>query len=260
MATLEVGNATVGYAVEGEGIPLLLFHGTTMNRAAWDMVRPAMPAGAYQYVMVEFPGSGESSMPTEPLSVDGIVAQAIAVMDHLGIGSFHVAGYSLGAVIALATAAAMPERVLTVTSLCGWAVADARMRVTFELWKRLIETDKSLFMRYAIADGYTVAAITQVEPVIEAMLPMSAETIAPGSAAHLDLDIALDISASLGAITAKTLVIGGTEDRWVDVGHSRAVAAAVAGSRLVELPAGHLVIQELAVEVANLLHGHIHGA
>ena len=66
MATLEVGNATVGYAVEGEGIPLLLFHGTTMNRAAWDMVRPAMPAGAYQYVMVEFPGSGESSMPTEP--------------------------------------------------------------------------------------------------------------------------------------------------------------------------------------------------
>src|SRR6476620_846166 len=65
MATLQVGDATLGYAVDGPegGVPLLLFHGTTMDRTAWDMVRAAMPSDTYRFVMVEFPGSGESSLP-----------------------------------------------------------------------------------------------------------------------------------------------------------------------------------------------------
>ena len=116
MATLQIGDATVGYAVEGTGKPLLLFHGTTMNRAAWDMVRAAMPADTYEFVLVEFPGSGESSMPTAPLTIEGIVEQALAVMTHLGRDRFHVGGYSLGAVAALATAALAPQRVLSATA------------------------------------------------------------------------------------------------------------------------------------------------
>ena len=263
MATLQLGDATVGYAVEGPpdggGIPLLLFHGTTMDRTAWDMVRAAMPADTYRFVLVELPGSGESSMPTAPLTVEGVVAQALAVMDELGHDTFHVGGYSLGAVIAVATAAAVPERVISLTSLCGWAVADARMRLTFDLWKRLLDTDKELFMRYAMADGFTVNALTLAEPMIDMLLPISAGLIQPGSIAHLDLDISLDISAELPKITAKTLVIGAIEDRWVDITHSRGLATAITGATLVELPAGHLVIQELAVDIANLLREHISG-
>src|SRR6188768_4367588 len=104
MATLEHGPATIGYATVGTGTPMLLFHGTTMDRTAWDLVRAEMP-DVYEFVMVEFPGSGESSMPDAPLTIDGLVEQAVAVMDHLGHDRFHVAGYSLGAVVALATAA-----------------------------------------------------------------------------------------------------------------------------------------------------------
>ncbi|MEO6125876.1 MAG: alpha/beta hydrolase [Ilumatobacteraceae bacterium] len=264
MATLEVDGATVGYAVEGpadgSGIPLLLFHGTTMDRTAWDMVRAGFPTDTYRCVLIEFPGSGESSMPTEPLSVDGLVAQALAVMDALGHDTFHVGGYSLGAVIALATAAAAPDRVTSLTSLCGWAATDARMRHTFDLWKRLIATDKELFMRYAMADGFTLGALTIAEPMIDVMLPITAGLVQPGSAAQLDLDIVVDIAERLASITAKTLVIGAVEDRWVDISHSRTLAGAIAGATLVELPAGHLVIQELAVDVANLMREHISGS
>lgn len=262
MATLQVGEATVGYAVEGpaDGLPVLLYHGTTMDRSAWDMVRGAFAADQYRFVLVEFPGSGESSMPAEPLSVDGLVAHGVAVMDELGHDRFHVGGYSLGAVIAIATAAAVPDRVASLTSLCGWAVTDARMRHTFDLWKRLIETDKELFMRYAMADGFTLGALTLAEPMIEAMLPITAGLIQPGSSAHLDLDIIVDIGDRLPSISARTLVIGATEDRWVDITHSRELAATIAGATLVELPAGHLVIQELAVDIANLMREHIGGS
>ncbi len=256
MTTIDVGTATVGFAVEGTGVPLLLFHGTTMNRTGWDMVRAAMPAD-YTFVMVEFPGSGESSMPDAPMTIDGLAAKALAVMDHLGHDRFHVAGYSLGAVVALATAAIVPERVISVTSLSGWAETDPRMRFTFGLWRRLIETDPQLFMRYAVADGFTAASIAGLEAMLEAVVEMGAASIAAGSDAQLELDERVDIVAHLASITSPTLVIGGAEDRWVDISHSRALAAAIGGARLEELPFGHLVIQEGAVAVAELLHAHI---
>ncbi len=264
MPTLQIddgtggGTVTVGYADEGSGPAVLLFHGTTMNRTAWDLVRADVHA-PYRWVMVEFPGSGESSMPTSPIEVDDLVRQALAVVDHLGIDRFHVAGYSLGAVAALATAAAAPQRVVTCTSLSGWATTDARMRFTFGLWRRLIEASPELFMRYAVADGFTAGAIAALEPMLDGVVQMGATSIAPGSDAHLDLDERIDIAALLGRVTAPTLVIGGIEDRWVDVSHSRSIAGAVAGARLEEVPFGHLVIQEGAAVVAALLSEHLAG-
>lgn len=259
MSVLQVGSATVGYADEGTGTPVLLFHGTTMNRTAWDMVR-AEVTGPYRWIMVEFPGSGESSMPDAPIEVDDLVAQALAVADHLGADRFHVAGYSLGAVAALATAAAAPERVISCTSLSGWATTDPRMRFTFGLWRRLIATSPELFMRYAVADGFTAGAIAALEPMLEGVIAMGATSIAPGSDAHLDLDERIDIADRLASITSPTLVIGGIEDRWVDITHSRTIAAAVGGARLEEVPFGHLVIQEGAAVVAGLLGTHLAAA
>lgn len=258
MATLQVEGVDVGYSVEGDGVPVLLFHGTTMNRSAWDMVRAAMPA-EYEFVMVDFPGSGESSMPTAPLTVELLVDQAAALMDHLGHVRFHVAGYSLGAVVALAAAGTLGSRVMSVTSLCGWATTDARMRFTFGLWRRLIARDPELFMRYAVADGFTAASIAALEPMLDVVVVQGAATIAPGSDAHLELDERVDIAPLLADITAPTLLIAGAEDRWVDPMHSRAIADAVSSARVEEVPFGHLVIQEGADVVAGLLHRHLSG-
>jgi len=261
MATLGHQNHIVGYAVAGAplgtaGLPVVLFHGTTMNRSAWDFVIASMPV-ARTYIQVEFPGSGESSMPTEPLSVDGLVADAVAVVDALGVSRCHVAGYSLGAVVAAATAAHVPQRVASATLLCGWAATDARMRLTFDLWKRLITIGPDMFMRYAMVDGFTAASLTTIEPMVEQMVAMSATAVAPGSIHHLDLDRVVDISELLPKISAPTLVISGKEDRWVDPAHGKQLADGIRDASFTALPAGHLVIQELASDVAGLLHGHI---
>jgi 3-oxoadipate enol-lactonase len=255
MATLDVNGTTIGYdTVDGDGVPVLLLHGTTMNRTAWDMPVAALPDHVRPpLVTIDFPGSGESSMPAAPLTVDDLVDQAIAVMDGLGHARFHVAGYSLGAVIAAATAAAAADRVASVTLLCGWTVADERMRFTFDLWRRLIEASPDLFMRYAVADGFTAEAIAGLAPMLDDVIALGASTLAPGSAAHLELDISLDISDRVASITAPTLVIGAEDDRWVDVRHSRTLAEQIPGARLEVLAAGHLVIQERAGDVATLL-------
>lgn len=260
MATLQLDQDIVGYDTvgDGNGPVVLLYHGTTQDRAAWDFVLAALPEDhGLSFVKVEFPGSGESSLPPGPLTVDQLVDGGLAVMDHLGHDSFHVAGYSLGAVAAIATAARGGTRVLTATSLCGWALSDPRMVFTFDLWKRLIDTDRELFVRYAVADGFTAPAIGALEPMLGEVIALGVASIAPGSAAQLDLDIALDITGLLGDITAPMLIIGAEDDRWVDVSHSRSLAEATSGARLEILPAGHIVIQELPADVARLLHAHV---
>jgi 3-oxoadipate enol-lactonase len=260
MSTLAVGNDVVGYVEDGDesdGAPPVLFiPGTSMDRTAWDLVRAELPPGL-RAVTVELPGSGESSEPTGPLSVEGIADQAAEVMVHLGHDRYHVAGYSLGAVVALGIAARDAPHVVSATALCGWAATDARMAFTFGLWQRLIAADPVLFMRYAVADGFTANAIAGLGPMLEDVISLGATALAPGTHQQLDLDAIVDITGLLGSITSPTLIIGAIEDRWVDVSHSHDLHERIAGSRLEVLPAGHLVIQELAGEVAKLLYAHV---
>jgi 3-oxoadipate enol-lactonase len=258
MAQWSQNGKVIGYSVEGSGPPILAFHGTTQASNAWDGVREAMTESR-TWITFEFPGSGESSMPAGPIDLDITVNDAVELMAHLGHSEFHVVGYSLGAVAALRTAALHTPRVRTVTSLCGWAQSDARMRMTFELWRRLIALDPKLFMHYAIVDGSTVEAVAELEPIFQLALDMASAAIQPGSDAHLELDLRVDVSESLSLITAPALVIGGVQDRWVDVAHSRHIAAHISGAQLVEIDAGHLVINERAADLAALIQQHTSG-
>lgn len=259
MATHQRNSRTIGYHVSGDGPPILAVHGTTQAANAWDQVREACAVPA-TWVCAELPGSGESSNPVGPIDLDDTVDDFVDIMTSLGHERFHVAGYSLGAVVALRLAARHPERVRTVTSVCGWAVTDARMRLTFDVWDRLIEIDPSLFMRYALIDGYTAAALEMLEPMVDAAVAAAPAMVQPGSSAHLELDRRIDIAQSLSSISAPCLVVGGLQDRWVDISHSRHVASLVATSRSVDLDAGHLLLTEKAGEVASALAAHLASA
>lgn len=195
-------------------------------------------------------------MPDGPIDLDGVCDDFTGLMTSLGHDRFHVAGYSLGAVMALNVAARHPGRVASVTSVCGWARTDARMRLTFDLWRRLIGIGPDLFMRYALVDGYTAATLEALEPMAEGAVQLAATMIQPGSDAQLELDARIDIEDALSAITAPCLVVGGVQDRWVDVSKSRDIASRVAGARLVEVDAGHLLIGEKADLVAALIGEH----
>ena len=255
MTSFDYLGKNIGYTVEGEGSPILAFHGTTQAANAWDQVK-ASCSEPRTWVVCEFPGSGDSSMPTGPIDLDEVVDGAVELMKSLGHNTFHVVGYSLGAVAALKTAARHPSQVSTVTSLCGWSQSDARMRITFDLWRRLIAIDPALFMRYAVADGYSVPTIEMLEPMIDTVASMGAITVQPGSDAHLELDLRVDIEADLDNVTCPSLILGGRDDRWVDFSKSQHLASRIAGARLVELPAGHLVIGELPGDIAREIISH----
>jgi pimeloyl-ACP methyl ester carboxylesterase len=112
-------------------------------------------------------------------------------------------------------------------------------------------------MRYALVDGYTAAGLTAIEPMHQMVIDIASAAVQPGSDAHLELDLRINIDDSLSSITAPCLVIGGIEDRWVDISHSRYLASRIAHATLLELPAGHLVLLEMAEAIAGAMSHHV---
>jgi 3-oxoadipate enol-lactonase len=255
MTSVTVGEAEVAFQVEGSGDPFLLVHGSCGGAGHWLQVTPAM-AERHQVVMPEYAGAGATTDPGGPLELDDLVSQVLGVADAVGADRFHLAGWSLGAVVSAAVAARAPDRVRSLGLVCGWATSDARMRFTFDLWQELLRTDRELFARYAFADGATVGFFELMGEGVDALVPVTASMLAPGSERHAELDARIDIADRLAAITAPTLVVGGVEDRWVPIEHSRQLAAEVEGARLVELDCGHLVPSERAADLAALLLEH----
>jgi pimeloyl-ACP methyl ester carboxylesterase len=259
MPSVRVGDVDVAYGVEGEGLPLLLVHGTAQSRVGWVQLAPLL-APTFECIMPDLPGSGETLDPGGPLEVADLARLVLAVADDLGHDRIHLLGYSLGAVVAAEAAAQAGPRVRSLTLLCGWATTDARMRFTFDLWQRLLATDRELFARYVLADAFTASFFELLGSDEKEVVALTAVGFAPGSDRHLELDQRVDIAQRLGAISAPTLVVGGLEDRWVDIRHSRELAERIPTARLVELPCGHAgPVTELAGEVSTMVAAHAAG-
>ncbi len=86
----------------GAGEPLVLLHGVGESTVGWQPVHQAL-SDHYDVIAVDLPGFGRSP-PLPPGVAPTAAALADAVegeLDRLGVAQFHVAGYSLGARVAL---------------------------------------------------------------------------------------------------------------------------------------------------------------
>ena len=93
----------------GEGPPLLLIHGFTGNRDAWSHLRPLLGA-RFRVLTPDLPGHGESPIAADT-TFDGTLEQLLALLDARGLERVDVAGYSLGARVALGLCLRAPDRV-----------------------------------------------------------------------------------------------------------------------------------------------------
>ena len=97
---------------------ILLLHGNAESGEAWYGWMPEL-AREYRVVRPDMRGFGRSTpMPRDHAwSLDRIVDDFIAVMDHLKIDTFYLVGAKVGGTMALHLAARHPSRVKTVTVL-----------------------------------------------------------------------------------------------------------------------------------------------
>ncbi len=111
--SLDRDGRRVAWREAGEGPVLLLLQGYSGTAADWDPVFLGELAAAHRVVCPDPRGMGESSYgdPAEPLTVEGMAADALAVLDAVGGADALVVGWSMGGFVAQALTCAAPDRV-----------------------------------------------------------------------------------------------------------------------------------------------------
>jgi pimeloyl-ACP methyl ester carboxylesterase len=119
---------TVSYARVGTGEPLLLLHGIGHHRQAWDPVIPIL-AAERDVIAVDLPGFGASPALPEGMTHDlsTVVPLLGALCEALEIERPHVAGNSLGGLLALELGREKLVRSVTALSPAGfWSPVERR--------------------------------------------------------------------------------------------------------------------------------------
>ena len=120
----DVNGINLYYEVHGAGRPLILLHGGLMSGETFGPVLPLL-AERHQVVVVDLQGHGRTADIDRPIDTRLMADDIAALIDHLGLDKPDLVGYSLGAGVALHTAARYPEKVRRLVVVSGNVWRDA---------------------------------------------------------------------------------------------------------------------------------------
>jgi class 3 adenylate cyclase len=228
----------IAYATLGDGPPLVFVRGWVSHlELDWENEGTRQTYDAYaerfQVVRYDKRGTGLSDRDVEDFSVAARLRDLEAVVDHLKLDRFALIGYSEGGPIAIAYAAAHPERVshliLNGTYARGKAlgkpdVQQALHGLVKAQWGLGSETLSNMFMPGASKEEHDWFTRYQREAATRT-----------GAAAMLLANYETDVSDLLTSISAPTLVIHAKGDRAIGFAHGREIASDIPNARFVPL-------------------------
>lgn len=251
MPTASVNGVELHYRETGQGTPLVWVMGTGMNGDAWHRYQVPFFSDRYHCLTYDLRGSGRSECPDAPYSARVMAEDLAGLLDHVGIESAHLVGFSLGAATIQEFTLAHPERVRSAVLVSTWSSSSLEHHVRRHFESRLYalqHADMEVFKRFA----FWMWAPSNVDDHHEQILELEAflGTISgardvSGWIGHFEADLAHETLERLAQIRRPVLVIHGDEDLITRPDYNRRVAQAIAGAQLVEIPqAGHLAYLE----------------
>lgn len=226
---------------------IVLIHGLGLNRHSWQWQLPAL-ANRYRVLTFDLHGHGDSSVPPSTPSLTLFSEQLAELMDHLGLASASVFGFSLGGMIARRFAMDHAGRVEALGILHS---AHARDKASHDaIQARVVQaaqdgpaaTVEAALQRW-FTDGFRATHPAMMDEVRRWILANRKEVYAP--IYQVLVDGVTELVAPTPAITAPTLIMTGDEDYGNSPAMSRAIAAEIPGSELVILPGlRHMALAE----------------
>ena len=280
--------------------PLLLGPSLGTSLALWDGPAAAL-AATRRVVRWDLPGHGGSPadlLPETGATIADLGRLVIDLADTLRLERFAYAGVSLGGAVGLWLAVHHPERVGPLVLVCssarfgdpaGWL--DRAALVRKEGTGPLVATAADRWFTPALAAALDrapgparAAALDRVLVRAPGLVQNPGRDGAPGPTGTVgsaasglveDLRVAdpagyaaccdaladYDLRSELHRVTARTLVVGGREDRATPPAHSRELADGIAGADLTELAgAAHLAGVERPAALLAALRNHLAGS
>ena len=110
-AAIEIGGVPVSYALRGEGPPLVLIAGTGFPGATWDDDLVGPLAMRHTVLTFDHRATGATPATAARLSTRLFAADAVGLLEALGLPAAHILGHSMGGRVAQWIALEHPERV-----------------------------------------------------------------------------------------------------------------------------------------------------
>ena len=254
------------------GAPVvLLIMGLGTQMIAWpEAFVGGLADAGYRVIRFDNRDIGLSTTLDVAYTLTDMAADAVGLLDALGVDKAHVVGASMGGMIAQLVASGWPDRVLTLTSIMSSSGRRGLPGPTPALRKRLMmRRPASPTREEAVAAGVDILALISFPD--PARGPDDLRGMAgrafdrgynPMGSRRQLLAILADGSRvdRLRTIRAPTLVIHGAEDPLVPAANSEDIAAAVPGARLVIVPGmGHDFPPSKVPEMVNMIAGHLGG-
>jgi 3-oxoadipate enol-lactonase len=250
----------VSYTVAGpEGAPVVvLSHSLGATRGMWDPQVPGL-AERFRVVSYDTRGHGDSPAPDGPYSLDDLVDDLVALLDEVGAQRAHVAGLSLGGMIAMRLAVREPDRLDRLALLCTSAKPDPQ---PFLDRAATVRAGGTAPLAPAVAGRWLTPEYAAGHPDLVAQLEaMIAGADDDGYANCCEVLAGVDLRADLGRITAPTLVVSGGQDLALPPAHQQLIADSIPGAELLTVsPGAHLANLEQTLEITDALLGHFDAA
>jgi 3-oxoadipate enol-lactonase len=220
----------------GSGPPLLLIHGLGYARWGWEPVVAPL-ARTFDVISFDNRGVGGSDAPPGPYTVPEMVADAVQVLDEAGVARAHVAGTSLGGMVAQELALGWPERVDRLVLACTHPGGPK----AFPMPQRTVDLMAArATMREYVENALDPDPRPELVERIVAHRERTAQPFEPWSA-QASAGATFDAHGRLGSLAAPTLIQHGDGDVVVDPRNADLLEAAIPDARKsIYAGAGHL--------------------
>jgi len=118
----ETNGIKLCYEIQGEGFPIILLHGIGAKKETWIAQIPALTK-KYKVIAVDLRGTGKSDRPNMPYTMEMFSDDIKGLMDYLNIKKAHIAGRSMGGMIAQHFALKYPnliDKLILITTTPGF--------------------------------------------------------------------------------------------------------------------------------------------
>ena len=246
----------LNYRLEGEGgAPLVCIHGVGSYLEAWNGVVEPAEGSRSRILTFDLRGHGRSARVKGRYEIDDFVGETLALADHVGFDRFHLAGFSLGGLIAQRLALTHAERLQQLVLLstvagrtpeerergarpaCGAAGGEPRSHYDASLSRWLTED-------FQAANPELIARLRQ----------RNAENDPDCYAAAYRVLAETDFGGLLDQIRCPTLIATGEDDQGSNPRMATFMHERIAGSQLEILPGlRHSILIEAPDLVAALM-------
>lgn len=264
LTTVAVDGAEIVYRRVGKGRPLLVLNGFGATSADWDPSFIDRLASCNELILLNNRGIGGSTDDGRSFDIPKLAADAVRVIEAIGIERASVMGWSMGGFIAQAFAVKYADRVdklVLLSTDSGGSEADL---ASPDVWSQLLDTSgtpneqarRMLFLLFPtdVAESF----YHQFGDIVAAARTQLSVELLNRQAAAMDTWHRNGMTSNLRELRVPVLIATGTEDIVIPASNALKLVNAIPGAWLAQFPhGGHAFIAQFPRALADLINSFL---